>query len=582
VAARLRTAALPWLAAACLATCATAPEEDRDDDDSADDDDADAGVVGLGCEPETIGEVIVVEWEESTTVQMQAFAILSDGSRMDVVEDTWWSILDQFGGIITNAGLFTTPSTHGGRAPIEVQWEGRSARCSVDLRLHIEINAGIDTDLAALDAASAATPARDDSCAAELLYPATEAVFPPNSLPPLFQWTHPASTDLYVLRLSTEFAEVEVVTRGVSWQSQFGIFGPISASHGGQAVSVNVELLAGLWNPATESFVEGLCTAASTPTLGLSRVRLVGSVYYWSPAAQGLLRIRIGSDQAEPWMTADQTGQCVGCHASNPENPQLITMVYEGGNGWAVAADVSTPESPVMPTGSRRGNFLAPNPDGTRLVRSFHGVLYLDDLMNNTEIGIVPTTGYSTHVNWSPDGTRLVYSSCASAVQDWVVTGCGLRTIEVGPGDAFGADTQLLAADPSWNYYYPSFSPGNDWIAFNRSTEDAYDDPDAQVMIMPAAGGTPIRLDRANLDGSRSNSWPRWAVQDGDIAWMAFASRRAYGRVVDGKAQVWLAEVDLARAAQGLDPSAPAIWLPGQDTTTGNHTPVWVPRNSGN
>ena len=109
---------------------------------------------------------------------------------------------------------------------------------------------------------------------------------------------------------------------------------------------------------------------------------------------------------------------------------------------------------------------------------------------------------------------------------------------------------------------------------------DAYDDPDAEVMLVSASGGVPIRLARANTEPAPGNSWPRWGPQVDDTAWLAFASRRAYGRIVEGRAQIWLAELNLALAREGLDPSAPAVWLSGQDTNSGNHTPAWVPRNS--
>jgi hypothetical protein len=556
------------------------PGEPNDDDSAlADDDDDNADVVGLTCAPENIGQVLDIWLGSSETVQLHAEAILSDGTTVPVEDGAWWSVLDRFGGIISNSGLFTTPEDRGGRATIEVQWEGLSALCSVDLRLRVQINAGLENDDDALDAIEGAAVTADDACAPEVIYPGHEAVFPPNVSAPEFQWTVASGSDMYVVELSTAYARVEVVTRGVSWEDNSPVFAYISDSHDGEPVAVDVRVLGGLWDPGSLSFFGGLCTASAPRGVGLSAVRLFGSVYYWSPAAQGLRRIRIGAASSETWWTSAETGECVGCHALNPENPQLMTMVYGGGNGWVVAADVSDPGNPVMPPSSREGNFIAPNHDGTRLVRSFNGVLYLDDITTNTNIGVVPTSAYATHVNWSPDGTRLVYASCSNSGTDWHVTGCALRTVDVA-GDTFSNDASLLALGGSWNYYYPSFSPDSQWVAFNRSTGDAYDDPDAQVMLISASGGVPIELGRANGTGALSNSWPRWGPQSGDWAWLAFASRREYGRVVSGVAQVWLAEVDLTLAAQGLDPSKPAFWLPAQDITQGNHTPVWVPRSS--
>jgi len=87
----------------------------------------------------------------------------------------------------------------------------------------------------------------------------------------------------------------------------------------------------------------------------------------------------------------------------------------------------------------------------------------------------------------------------------------------------------------------------------------------------------PIRLDAANATGDLTNSWPRWGpLPDDDVLWLAFGSKRSYGSITSGSAQIWLAGFDPAKAEAGQDPSWPAFWLPGQDPTTANHLPLWV------
>jgi hypothetical protein len=96
------------------------------------------------------------------------------------------------------------------------------------------------------------------------------------------------------------------------------------------------------------------------------------------------------------------------------------------------------------------------------------------------------------------------------------------------------------ASDPAFAEYYPAFSPDDAWIAFNRipSGNNMYDQPLAELDVMPAAGGTAVRLaanDPVACSGKTSpgvtNSWPKWspdATTAGDRThyWLIFSSRR--------------------------------------------------------
>jgi hypothetical protein len=88
----------------------------------------------------------------------------------------------------------------------------------------------------------------------------------------------------------------------------------------------------------------------------------------------------------------------------------------------------------------------------------------------------------------------------------------------------------------------------------------------------------PIVLSRANKAPGLSNSWPKWSPTRGRYLWLAFSSLRPYGvesRSSDAP-QIWVTAIDPALARTGVDPSAPAFWLPGQALTSGNHIPYWT------
>jgi Tol biopolymer transport system component len=146
----------------------------------------------------------------------------------------------------------------------------------------------------------------------------------------------------------------------------------------------------------------------------------------------------------------------------------------------------------------------------------------------------------------------------------------GDPTLLVDPDDLF-ADTDHLA-------FYPAWSPDGAWIAFNTSTGDSYDDEDAELWVVDAAGGTPVLLEAANMGEGLTNSWPRWSpLPDDDILWLTFSSRRDYGYVAQrSEPQVWVTAFDPAEIEAGNDPSSPAFWLVGQDPMENNHVPVWI------
>ena len=152
------------------------------------------------------------------------------------------------------------------------------------------------------------------------------------------------------------------------------------------------------------------------------------------------------------------------------------------------------------------------------------------------------------------------------------------------PGDQFGADTLLLESDGTENYYYPAFSPDSNWIAYNRAAQGtSNDNPEAELWLISRDGQTNVRLDAANRGTNHTNSWPRWSPSVGEYSYVAYSSKRDYGRVLTNNAvsQIWISAVDLD-VAPGTDPSFPPVWLPGQSMTEGNHTPTWVPRYTPN
>ena len=97
------------------------------------------------------------------------------------------------------------------------------------------------------------------------------------------------------------------------------------------------------------------------------------------------------------------------------------------------------------------------------------------------------------------------------------------------------------ASDPAYSEYYPAYSPDDKLVALNRIAAgmDTYNQPAAELFIVPATGGAATRLaanDPVECGGAKSpgvtNSWPKWApeavvVGNRTFYWLTFSSRRA-------------------------------------------------------
>ena len=138
-----------------------------------------------------------------------------------------------------------------------------------------------------------------------------------------------------------------------------------------------------------------------------------------------------------------------------------------------------------------------------------------------------------------------------------------------------GAATRLTA-HPGLELF-ARFSPDGKWIAYNRSTGDAYADLDAEIWLVAADGSADVPLVSANGEGAAQNSYVKWGpLPDDDVLWLAYSSLRTYpAGMASGMPQIWVAAVYPEEVATDGDPSRPPFWLPGQNTTSNNHLPVW-------
>jgi hypothetical protein len=308
-----------------------------------------------------------------------------------------------------------------------------------------------------------------------------------------------------------------------------------------------------------------------------------GSIIYWTPTAQGLMEIPYG-EVARSFLTVSETGRCVGCHAVSRSG--LVAVSYDGGSGPLGVKKIDDRSDVIAAGAGGNSNYKVFSADGSLLLSTLNGVLSLFDTITGAFISnpIIEGASWVNNVDWAPDDSYLVFIDSPGTGYDLNFTGGTLmRAPHLGEGEFGPAETLLTVADldPSYGFttiYYPVVSPDSQWIMFNASTGDTYDDSDATIFVVPIDGGTPIEMAQANISPTTGNSLPKWApaTAGDDYWWFAFASRRAYGSVTSGIHQIWLSSFDPVKAIAGEDPSSPAIWLSNQDPSQSNHIPLWV------
>lgn len=477
--------------------------------------------------------------------------------RMDGSEDTLaeaeWSLSNRTVGEIDAAGLYTPSNTTGGVSYVTARYAGLEATSLLTVIFQNQSVAdGVDTTL--FDAPKIPHEGL-------WAYPQDGVNVPRNTPSLVFQWEDVGATAAR-LRFRSAVTDLTVYTTGTSWTADEASWAALVGTNAGGSVEVELALAVG-----TEVWSEEIIT------LNVNRFDARGTIYYWSTTASGIMTIPYGGTASE-FATLATTGYCVGCHSVRSGK---IAFTYDGGNG-GIGIKRTSDRSDIMAYGAGTyGNFNTFSPDGNYLIIAYLGAFLLHDANTGAYIGEIPTGGYSTHPDWSLDGESLVFTMADGAAYDWQFTGGRICTMDKTADGGWTTPNCLVDPEDPYNAYYPAFSPDGEWIAFNVSTGDAVDDVDAAVYVIPRAGGSPIELAAANLASGYTNSFPKWGpLPDDDVMWLAFSSKRAYGNIVDGVPQLWVAGFDPLRAYAGQDPSWAAFWLPGQNIDQGNHVPTWA------
>ncbi|MDP3276878.1 MAG: hypothetical protein Q8Q09_16880 [Deltaproteobacteria bacterium] len=233
--------------------------------------------------------------------------------------------------------------------------------------------------------------------------------------------------------------------------------------------------------------------------------------------------------------------------------------------------------------------------DETRIVSASGGIMTLRSVSDGAPINTLPMPAarFGTQPDWSVD-SRLVAFALSTRNKDRGMDNAQIATIDALPGDTWGPSRVLVGTGRAGDTnQYPSWSWDSQWLAYTHSTNNGQNDVTSDLWLVTREGTNPRALARANTvinngiitTATIQDNMPSWApsgVPD-DYAWIAFSSTRDYGAVLargsrlGQREQLWVAAIDLTRAAMGtMDPSYPAFRLPAQDLDEDTHRPFWA------
>jgi len=177
----------------------------------------------------------------------------------------------------------------------------------------------------------------------------------------------------------------------------------------------------------------------------------------------------------------------------------------------------------------RRGTFTAlPGADDPRLVQS--NPMWSRD---GRHIVFARTTAYNLKHTRGKGKVLLTREECKEFLEDGKPFRYDLYRIPFNGGKGGRPEPIPGASSNGTSNFFPKVSPDGNWIVFCKAKSYMLLQPDSELYVIPAKGGTARRL-RCNTP--RMNSWHSWSPNG---KWLVFASK-ANGAYT----QLWLTHMD--------------------------------------
>lgn len=599
------------LGAAFVAGCTTGSA--TDDDGGLREDGGLSPHLRFELEP---AEPILTSIDGSTpSVVLRVMAESIVGERFEVEPLRWELEHDRIGGL-DEQGTFTANGRAGGVVEVRAVLPTdplKVATTTVTVRLDVTVPPDGTIPPERIQDIETLPEIQDPFGAVTPLYPLDGAVMPNNVRPPDLQW-HPIGDagDLFRIVMHGEYVTVRtyVLHDGETFKSHY----PVSAS--------TFRLLADSTRGGDVTFrVDRLPTGGEgvirgTPvTITLSEDGLFGTLYYWqvrtAPQASDVFRLDAVTGERTSVFNSTSSNDCVGCHTVSHDGRHLAAT-RSGIGGWYTtivdaASDASPPPVELGPL-TPAYHALAWSPMGDRALASRPADIDRNDtrlvLLDGADGRELPASGLPSgpagHPTWSPNGRLVAWMEGGGDGPDGTDAQTRIMIAEVD-GDAFAprvlhdGGELMFSPEGGLTDSHPTFSPDSRFVAFAHgsssisSAQSTTTRSRSALYLVSVEGGEPVRLDRGmGPEGPVDAFWPVFSpfvTQEADgrvLYWLAFYSRQEYGNALAGTAgarrrQLWLMAIDPELAREGVDPSHPPFWVPGQDTRAENIAAHWAP-----
>jgi len=552
-----------------------------------------SGLVSLRIVPAD-AELTIVN-NQPAVQAYKALGKLADGSELDVTAQTDFNVEDAWVGIF-KGNVFTSAAERGGHSRITAEAGKVNAVTGVTV-VYKRTFLGADVPSSVEDSFAKATP--DPGRAPSLVYPPDRVLIPPNLREMEIQWLPGNGNEIFEVSLKSAAADLRFYTKCTKAGTGCGLIPDetswkvlVKAFQGGDPAKVTVR------GAPTSMTSVGTSTSRE---LSVAEEDIQGGLYYWNATPGAIIRYDFGqpNQKAKLFYTAGDAKAlfCVGCHAMSRDGKKMAVGLDMPAPAPLKLVDVATKAE----IASGAANFMSFSPDASKIITSDGNSMVLRDATTYAALK-EPLVAKGTMPDWSPDGTRVVYAEPSFTFPLFGAPGISkgsLNILAYDPAKDSWSGAAPLVISAGENNYYPTYSPDNAWIVFNRCTScdpavpnssgssssgSSYDSKDAALWIIRAdLKGKPLELKEANGGADLCNSWPKFSpflqkYKGGKLMWVTFSSRRDYGLRLagEGRAQIWMAAIDPSKSEMATDPSHAAFWLPFQDIKTGNHIAQWA------
>ena len=447
------------------------------------------------------------------------------------------------------------------------------------------------------------------------LYPYDQTVFPRGLLPPTFQFGGTAADAMYV-HITCASLEYEGWFKPGASPTRLAlsdkVWTAITDAASGPKDPLKVEVT---------KISSGAVTGPITETWPIAQGSMRGTIYYETYGSQigGLVAImRIDPGASSP--VALKTGCGNVCHTASADGSTLVAS--QGGFGSpSVSYDLKNSASVIYSSSDLHFVYGGLYPDGSILMSATGYRLWIPGIsgpsrLYSTSTGAnIPAAGWDSAITnggtpaFSPDGKQLVF------VHEDKDQGHTIAKMNFAHGSNSFTGLADLATDSSAFLAWPSFTPDGKSVVYEAQTSagscpgsnggtatappfETDCNATGDLFTVDVASHTVRRLDL--LDGYTGSGTQTYLPAGdpglnfaptvlpeavGGYFWVVFTSHRAYGSMIPSKAgnssgnddrgQLWVAAVDLSPTA-GQDPSHPAFYLDGQESTANNLRGFWV------